>query len=95
VLLDGLRAKHPLELAKTKNRGRIVFGRGYEERWTTHRFRSDPGSHRGIDAKIAVRDGVHTIVASRGWLNAFVFGFRLAWLSPSRQVRSFDRSLPC
>jgi len=38
--------------------------------------------HPGIDAKIESRDGVRTIVFSRSWLNAFVFGVRLAWLSP-------------
>jgi hypothetical protein len=39
-------------------------------------------SRRGIDAKTASRDGGRTIVFSRSWLNAFVFGVRLAWLSP-------------
>jgi hypothetical protein len=39
--------------------------------------------HPGIVAKIESRGGVHTIVSSRSWLNAFFFGVRLAWLSPS------------
>jgi hypothetical protein len=37
----------------------------------------------GIGAKIELRDGEHTIGSLRDWLNAFFFGFRLAWLSPS------------
>jgi hypothetical protein len=37
---------------------------------------------RGIVLRIGPLGGGHTIVVSRGWLNACVFGFRLAWLSP-------------
>jgi hypothetical protein len=40
--------------------------------------------HPGIVAKIESRGGGHTIVFSRSRLNAFFFGFRLAWLSPSQ-----------
>jgi len=55
----------------------------YGNRWGDHRlrrFRRRPLP--GIGAKIELRDGERTIGSSRDWLNAFFFGFRLAWLSP-------------
>jgi hypothetical protein len=51
-------------------------GKHLLEKWVRRR------PHRGIDAKTELRGGVHTIVFSRSWLNAFFFGVRLAWLSP-------------
>jgi hypothetical protein len=69
----------------TKNHGRLVVGRGsMKNDGRAIGFKSHPGCCPGSDAKNAVRGGVRTIVASRGWLNAFVCGFRLAWLSPFR-----------
>jgi hypothetical protein len=56
--------------------------------WEMSLFRRTP--HPGSVAKIELRDGVHTIVFSRSWLNAFFFGFRLAWLFPLSTWR--DRS---
>jgi hypothetical protein len=58
-------------VALSKNGGQAPIGKVVRRR-----------PHRGIDAKIELRDGVHTIVFSRSWLNAFFFGFRLAWLFP-------------
>jgi hypothetical protein len=37
----------------------------------------------GIGERTGRPDGGHTTVALLGWLNAFVFGFHPAWLSPS------------
>jgi hypothetical protein len=79
----GLRATLPRSVEyQQKGHGRKNSGRGFIEK----RWRAPVGKavkqrpHRGIDAKTESRGGVHTIVFSRSWLNAFVFGVRLAWL---------------